>query len=432
MSSKRRPVLMTDLAAAGTLAAVRSLGGAGIPVTVVDFGLLKATRWSRFATEYWACPSVAGKVASFDALKRWADRSSGHVLFATSDETAWLYARYADEIKKTILVYTPSLETVETILDKERLWFACLSVNIPTLPTWFPRDEGEAKALAPDLPYPLLIKPRTHVFRDRRDKGSVVDSHQALQGAYAGFLHRERGKASFENSGQKPPLLQQFVVEAVENVISVSGFIDRSGTRSVIRASRKILQRSRPVGIGLAFEAIDVDPALAEAAIALCKRVGYFGVFEMEFVAFDGVWRLIDFNPRFFHQMGLDIQSGAPLPLFAYFDACGELACLDQAIATCAEMSRTELGFSDTFTVPLTVALRSLVDRATPRDLAAWYWSKRGRLVDATFDWRDPLPALVHAMSELRLGFAALPRVAQESKNLRRLIAFGAPLGRMA
>ena len=279
------------------------------------------------------------------------------MLFATSDATAWLFARYAEEMKAAFLTYSPSLDTIETILDKERLWHACEAVNIRTLPTWFPRDESEATRLAPHLAYPLLIKPRTHVFRDRRDKGTVVASAEALPEAYAAFVLRERRKAPHARAvKQGHPLLQQFVVGAVENVVSVSGFIDRSGARSVIRASRKILQRSRPVGIGLAFEAIEVEPTWADAAIALCKQVGYFGVFEIEFVAFDGAWRLIDFNPRFFHQMALDIRSGAPLPLFAYLDACGEFACLDRAIAACTEVSRTDLGFSDTFTVPLTAS----------------------------------------------------------------------------
>jgi D-aspartate ligase len=141
---------------------------------------------------------------------------------------------------------------------------------------------------------------------------------------------------------------------------------------------------------------------------------------------------LIDFNPRFFHQMALDIESGAPLPLLAYLDACGQVTCLDQTIAACAEVSRPDLGFSDTFTVTLAVALRSLVDMAIPRDVVAWHWEKRGRLIDATLDWKDPLPGLVHALSELRLGFAALPRMVGESKPLKRLMDFGAPLRRTA
>jgi D-aspartate ligase len=423
-NAEKRPVLVTNPGSAGALAAIRALGRAGIPVTVAGFGLLNAARWSRFATEYWSCRKGTGEAGFVNILKQWNARSSGHVLFATSDETAWLFARYADQMKERFLVYTPPLKTIETILDKELLGHACKSCNIDTLPTWFVRDDEEAEQISRSLPYPLLIKPRTHVFRTYRDKGVVVESPQDLRRAFSTFVIREGDSTSdCRDLKQSVPMLQQFVVEAVENVISVSGFIDRSGKRSVTRGSRKILQRSRPVGIGVAFESVHVEPELAQAAIALCRRLGYFGVFEIEFVYLAGTWRLIDFNPRFFHQMGLDIRSGVSLPLLAYLDACGDVSDLDHAIAACGEIDRIDLGFSDLFTVTLMMTLRSLISRRAPREVFAWHWEKRGRLVDAALDRQDPLPGLIHALSELSLGFLALPRFVAESKLLMRLKA---------
>ena len=62
---------------------------------------------------------------------------------------------------------------------------------------------------------------------------------------------------------------------------------------------------------------------------------------------------MIDFNPRLFSQIGLDIRRGAPLPLLAYLDAVGNTAALRDAVAMAqAEDECTEnVAFYDRFTL---------------------------------------------------------------------------------
>ena len=75
-----------------------------------------------------------------------------------------------------------------------------------------------------------------------------------------------------------------------------------------MRAARKIVQQPRSIGIGLCFEPALVDPLLAERTKRLCERIGYYGVFELEFILAEGKAMLIDFNGRFYHQMAFDIE----------------------------------------------------------------------------------------------------------------------------
>jgi predicted ATP-grasp superfamily ATP-dependent carboligase len=265
--------------------------------------------------------------------------------------------------------------------------------------------------------FPVLIKPRQHLFRSRREKGMVVGSAKDLESAFETFVRRERGGAADPAGAQQPlPIIQTFVETAVENVVSLAGFIDRSGTRTIVNAARKVLQRSRPAGVGLAFESIAVPEGLGEEALRLCRHIGAFGVFEIEFVWHDGAWRLIDFNPRFYQEMRLDIARGAPLPLLAYLDACGDLAGLDAALAAARTGTKSTLGFSDRFTTTLMMALRMCTNFRAARAPIAWHWRHRGALVDATFDWSDPLPFLGHAICELRLGLEQLPRLIFEAR----------------
>ena len=210
------------------------------------------------------------------------------------------------------------------ILDKKRLAEACAQVGLDIVPSWFPSSEDELHALANRLPYPLLIKPRSQVRRLGRDKGVIVSNPDDLPSAYRAFARRERYLDDLsELRDADMPMLQGFAEVANEAVCSVAGFIDRTGEMIAVRGVRKVLQRMPPVGIGVCFEAATLDDILVEATRGLCREVGYFGVFEIEFLRLNDRWAVIDFNPRFYHQMGFDIARGLALPFWAYLGACG-------------------------------------------------------------------------------------------------------------
>jgi predicted ATP-grasp superfamily ATP-dependent carboligase len=372
---------------------------------------------SKFSRSYWTLDSTASETEFLAGLRLWAKQAAKDVLLPASDETAWLFAKHAEELGRHFTVYAPPLEVVEATIDKQRLWQACNAANVSTLPSWFPEDLADVAKLGPQLDYPVLIKPRQHLFRARREKGMVVESAKDLESMFSAFVRRERGGGEAVTGAQQPlPVIQTFVKAAVENVVSVTGFIDRTGTRTIMSAIRKVLQRSRPVGVGLAFEGIALPETVGEDALKLCRHIGAFGIFEIEFVRHDGAWRVIDFNPRFYQEMGLDIARGIPLPLLAYLDACGSLDELDAVLATARTHAQPALGFSDMFTTTLMLALRAGLNLPAARAAIAWHWRHRRGLVDATFDAQDPLPFFAHALCEIRLGLEQLPRLFREAR----------------
>ena len=400
---------------AGTLAAVRTLGRAGVPVVVGGERRLSAARLSRFTRAYWTFQGTGSEAHFLAGLRSFATQASKHVLLPASDDTVWLFAKHAEELGRHYTVYVPRLDVVDALLDKQQLGEACNAVGLSTLPSWFPESFADVARLAPQLDYPVLIKPRRHLFRTRREKGVVVGAARDLERAFEAFVRRER--SGDEGLTRQPmPMIQAFVETAVENVVSVTGFIDRSGTRAIMGANRKVLQRSRPAGVGLAFESIALPEGLGESTQRLCRHSGAFGIFEIEFVWHDGAWRVIDFNPRFYQEMRLDIARGIPLPLLAYLDACGNLDELDRVLAKARGEHRPDLGFTDMFTTTLMTTLRAIANFPAARAAIAWHWRRRGRLVDATFDLFDPLPFFAHALCELRLGLEQFPRLVGEAR----------------
>ena len=182
--------------------------------------------------------------------------------------------------------------------------------------------------MAAEARFPVLLKPQTQILFESHVKGSQVERASELLPRYREFLERNHyGRKLLEYDAKaNRPMVQAFHTEAAQNIFSLSGFVDRTGELFVARGAMKVLQRPRKLGIGLCFEDVPVEPELAEKVRALCKKLGYHGTFEVEFIRAGGKRLLIDFNPRFYSQMGFDIARGMPLPLLVYEAALGDAA----------------------------------------------------------------------------------------------------------
>jgi hypothetical protein len=179
----------------------------------------------------------------------------------------------------------------------------------------------------------------------------------------------------------------------------------------------KVFQRSQPVGVGVCHESLPDAPDLSQAVYRLCRELQYFGIFEVEFIRLDGQWATIDFNARFYNQMGLDIRRGMPLPLLACLDAVGDTTSLREALEKARAQGQNEGGermvFCDRFTLRAILFAQIIMLRSSSKDRAYWgNWLKRnaGCNVDVAAHDDDPLPWYVHSLSEICLGIRALPR----------------------
>lgn len=424
-SGKQLSVLLATAASSGTLAAVRYLGSTGIDVGVMSSGRLCAAVWSRGAARTYLTPPESESHRFLDKLLAIGEADPGQILLPTSDETAWLYTTNAALLERRFCVYQPSISTIQRILDKKLLADAATSIGLVVLPSWDPRNIDDVAAIAPTLPYPILIKPRTHVHRLRNDKGNLVHTKNELIQQYQQFISRELERASHHPLLQDAglPILQQFVDAAKQGVHSITGFIDRSGELFVTRRSTKVFQRSQPIGVGVCFKSLPTDPLLSNAVRRLCQELGYFGLFEVEFINFDGKWAVIDFNPRFFNQMGMDIYRGMPLPLLACLDAAGESAALRDAVAKArAGDDAAPAVFYDRFTLRSILFAQMITSRISRKDRAYWRnWimENASHAVDAAIDPRDPTPGIVHALSEISLGLRAFPRFLRSTSTVR-------------
>jgi D-aspartate ligase len=428
------PVLLTMPSFNGTLAAVRSLGKRGIPVTIAGESQFAPARWSRYVSRSVSCPSLFEPEAFMDWLLAFGKREPGHVLYPSCDDLAWLFAHHANELKEYFLLYQPPASSLLELLDKKALSQRCAEVGVPNPRTLFPTSVNDAVALAEQLGFPLLLKPRTQMFLRSRNKGQIVETREQFAAKYVDFVTENDPHPLPRSllSDLEQPMLQTLVPEAASKTYSLAGFVTEDG-KTAVRAALKVLQRPRRVGVGVCFEEVEVEPAALQGVQRLCQAVGYYGVFEAEFLRHDGELKLVDFNPRFYGQMGFESARGLDLPYLAWLGAVGERALLADAVVASSEWkSGSGFVYCDRFFLAATLFLQGLSGRMSSAEQQRWRdWldqpTERARAFDAFESPGDPWPAVVSKLREI--GWAARhPRSFYRKVVLGSVALFGSAL----
>lgn len=403
----RPPVLLTRPDYYGTLAAARLFGAHGIPVTTADPHRLAPASWSRHVTRRVRCPPAESALELRDWLLEFGERHPGHVLYPTSDGLAWLFSVHADELGRHFRLYSPPAPVMERVLDKASIYELCARVGIEVPQSWYPQTAEDLDVIAREARFPLLIKQRTQALSLTCSKGLTVAEPSQLHEAFGAFERANRhGDAIVRRQPEAcRPMLQEFRPEVLGGTLLVGGFVDRAGKLLAARASSKVLQKPRRLGIALCLEEAPLDDCVAEQLEALCRAAGYFGVFQVEFLRVEDRFLLIDFNPRLYHYMVYEIARGMPLPLFAYCAAIGDEAGLER-LAEAARAAAPPTGRTFTDRLALEVMLRGqrLTGRMSSEEAARWrrwYTEHRASMVDLSLDKDDAWPVFFDLVQRL-------------------------------
>ncbi|RJS27572.1 carbamoyl-phosphate synthase [Corallococcus sp. H22C18031201] len=410
------PVLLFSAGFYGTLAAARCFGRHGVDVTVADPGRLGPASWSRFVGRRVQCPRESDPEAFLAWLIDFGRREPvKHVLYPTSDELAWLISAHREKLEGLFHLYDPGVDAVYGLLNKRRLYEEGTAVGLHLPRTWFPESTADLEHVRRHARFPVLLKPTTQILHATHRKGQPVATPEALEREYQEFARDTYAPmlVNFDSAVVRP-MVQEFHPEAAEGIYSLSGFVDESGDLFELRGAMKVLQRPRRLGVGVCFESAEVKPELAEGLARLCKRVGYHGVFEVEFIQTKDDFLLIDFNPRYYGQMGFDIARGLPLPMLAYHSALGDRVSLRRAVEAARATGQDASGevFCNRIALEMLLSLQRL-SGALPADEARqwrrWFEDHRAQAVDPLIDPDDLMPAAVE-LAQIVYGSARHPR----------------------
>jgi D-aspartate ligase len=384
----------------GTLAAARAYRKAGLDVSIADENRRARALHSRHVKHKLVHPPLTSPGALIDWLTEWGTRHPGAFLYPSNDHLAWLFALERDRLSKAFTMLSPTEDIVITLLDKKRLHKLCETTGIDVPETFIVTDEETDPTAARTPKFPVLVKPRTQIYQERGIKGFIACDPVELRTALRRFRELVVYAPVFTRlyPDIAEPMVQQYLTAAETGIISISGYADEHGVIAA-RAAVKVLQRPRKAGIGLCFEDRPIDLVLVEKLSSLCKTVGYRGVFEAEFVPYGNRYLLIDFNPRFYSQMGFDIARGLSLPLLVWHAANARHTAVRDVLARShAWRSQGNEVYCHKTMFDLVLALQALSGQMTKEEVSCWRtWYATHRATDAVRDPDDRMPAVIDA-----------------------------------
>ncbi len=384
--------LLTEPGNCGTLAAARELGKRGVKIWTTSATKGVPTSWSRHVNRHIQNKKIITPEQHLEWLLSIGKATPGMVLYPTSDDFAWLQSTHRDALQPYFRMYSPNACSIENVLDKRWLFEACCAVGIDSPTSYFAEHLDDVSDVARCATFPLLLKQRTQIFSLTHTKGAVIRTPEELLPAYKCFIANNQHAMAVQ--ARMPfsswPLMQEFHQDAHKGSYLVSGFVNRDHTHIVAQAAVKVLQYPRTLGIALCMETAELDQDLEQRILALCKRTGHFGVFQIEFLIAGDRKLLIDFNPRYYHYLAFDIARGIPFPWLAHLGACGDEAALVKAITH----ARNHLDHSfHTFTYHLQLRELLWAQRFTGtmsthdfHHWRQWYKQHRHHMIDAIVD----------------------------------------------
>lgn len=191
-----------------------------------------------------------------------------------------------------------SHDTVVAALDKDRMEAAARSVGLAVPETV---DLGAAS----DERERFIVKATAHARPDRPGAPPRVDTNLVV-----GPTAARRRVEELEALGADARV-QRFYEGTL---LAYSAVTDRWGR--VIADSMQAASRIWPPGAGASCraETVAVEGRVGDPAADLFKKLGWFGLAELQFIApAKGPLRLIDLNGRFYGSLGLAVAAGANL-----------------------------------------------------------------------------------------------------------------------
>ena len=294
-----------------SLSFVRSLGRRGIPCVVIDAEKMIAAH-SRYTTFAAVSMAALDSVEGVSSLKDAAMASrSAPVIFATSDGHNHFLARHQDALAPVARYLSPSLQTIESILDKKLQYQRASEAGIATPVCSYPESDEALEDFSRTISYPSIIKPCvSHVGRKLLGgrKVRVVHDREELMTAW-----KELGEA------QNQFMIQEIIPGGDDQLFGYLAFWSRDGEELAWVTKQKLRQNPPIYGDGSLQRSVSCEP-VRELSRRLLARFDYRGFVAVEYKKDprDGEFKLMEINPRTVSGNQLAVSAGVDFPSIGY------------------------------------------------------------------------------------------------------------------
>jgi D-aspartate ligase len=303
----------------GGVGAIRSLGRLGVPMYAITEDRYTPAAASRYLKKAFVWPTTGAEeparlVEGLLRIGRAIGRPS--VLVPTDEEAAVLIAEHRDELSARFLVPRVERALPRRLASKQGLHELCVEHGIPSPTAAFPQSYDDIVAFADKALFPVVAKNR---------EAFVRRSRPAVNGTTR-ITTREGLLALARDWGERPGvILQEYLPREEAEDWIVHAYFDAESTPLAMFTGVKV--RSWPPHAGMTAHAYVVDnPELADLAARFIKQIGFSGIIDLDlrFDRRDGLYKLLDFNPRMGAQFRLfENESGVDVVRAMHLDLTG-------------------------------------------------------------------------------------------------------------
>ena len=294
------------------LVIARSLAERGVEVIACDDVGMTVCSFSRHVQETFTVAPWESEPEQFlqDLEAAMLDYAPGdkrpYVLMPVFREIDLIAANRA-RFEPLIKLAAPTIESIEMVTPKHHLAELTARARLDAPRSWRPQTREELRELAPELSFPVIIKPVDGA--GGRGVSCVATIERAEEQAAAlGF--------------ETPPLLQE-CIDGEDYCVAV---LARAGELKAIMAYRNVSTFPREAGAGAVRETVDAAP-FRDTVAALLDATQWDGVAQIDF-RWSGkpkeAPKLIEVNARFWAGIFHSVESGVDFPWLLYRQTIGE------------------------------------------------------------------------------------------------------------
>ncbi|NLM68358.1 MAG: hypothetical protein GX180_14465 [Enterococcus sp.] len=284
------------------LSNTRSLGEAGIPVFVVDKNDCLA-HYSKYCLKFFRCPDyLTDEFVSFLIDLASVHNLNGWVLIPSNDHAVFTISKHINKLEQYYKIITPSLDIIENIYDKIRLFRIAENEKIPYPLTYSIKKIEDVDQFG--INFPVIIKGRFGLsFYKKFGKKVFLAQNEAKMKEY---LKRIKTSNELDNT-----IIQELIPsDRTNKTISFTSFC-KNGEVKTFWMGAKLREHPLRFGTATFAESVYIEECYFNS-INLLKALNYTGVCEIEYLKDprDGKYKLIEINARTWLWVGLAKKCG--------------------------------------------------------------------------------------------------------------------------
>jgi predicted ATP-grasp superfamily ATP-dependent carboligase len=366
------------------LGIIRSLGRRGIKVFLVDETPANIGRYSKYCDRFFLLPEMKKEKTLVTFLLELSDREGmqGWVLFPTHDATVEVLSRNREILSGSYRVSVPDWSVTEFAYNKILTYHLAKKTGVPVPHTYFPCDLDDVRRIGSEIQFPIIIKPAVmHKFYAKFKK-KVYLAHNLNE-----LVQMYQKTCSAIDPAEV--MIQEIIPGGADTLYSCGCFFAQGTLKGSCIGKRC---RQIPMDFGKAttyVKSVEI-PQLRSDSVKLLSAIDYYGLAEVEFMEDprDGVFKLLEINPRSWKWHTLAIKSGVDLPYLIYSDLVDGYT--GPELTAQLNVKWMEL-ISDLYISASEILKRRL-------SLHDYIDSFRGNLEFAIASWDDPKPFLSYIL----------------------------------